>query len=108
MSCSGAPERYKRITSSLMSTTLWTASTSLVFVLYGHKKNAYWYGSQLSIDETRALAPYQERDRDAVTSVRARGMVWALENPTAGIVEADEMDCPSLPRSAAGLIIDFR
>jgi homospermidine synthase len=28
-------------------------------LLYGHKKNAYWYGSQLSIDETRDLAPYQ-------------------------------------------------
>ena len=27
--------------------------------LYGHKKNAYWYGSQLSIEEARKLAPYQ-------------------------------------------------
>jgi homospermidine synthase len=28
-------------------------------LLYGHKNNAYWYGSQLSIEETRKLAPYQ-------------------------------------------------
>ena len=28
-------------------------------LLYGHKKNAYWYGSQLSIEETRRIAPYQ-------------------------------------------------
>jgi homospermidine synthase len=27
-------------------------------LLAGHKKNAYWYGSQLSIDEARRLAPY--------------------------------------------------
>ncbi len=27
-------------------------------LLAGHKKNAYWYGSQLSIDEARKLAPY--------------------------------------------------
>ncbi len=27
-------------------------------LLYGHKKNAYWYGSQLSIDQARKLAPY--------------------------------------------------
>jgi homospermidine synthase len=27
-----------------------------------------------------------------VTSAVLAGMVWALENPTAGIVEADEMD----------------
>src|SRR5258707_7131815 len=28
-------------------------------LLYGHRRNAYWYGSQLSIEETRTLAPYQ-------------------------------------------------
>src|SRR3972149_5300217 len=28
-------------------------------LLYGHAKNAYWYGSQLSIEETRAAAPPQ-------------------------------------------------
>src|SRR5918995_4991963 len=28
-------------------------------LLYGHAKNAHWYGSQLSIEETRLLAPYQ-------------------------------------------------
>src|ERR1700730_12932549 len=28
-------------------------------LLYGHAKNAYWYGSQLSVEETRRLAPYQ-------------------------------------------------
>jgi homospermidine synthase len=61
-------------------------------LLYGHKKNAYWYGSQLSIDETRALAPNQNATGLQVTSAVLAGMVWALENPDAGIVEADEMD----------------
>ena len=61
-------------------------------LLYGHKKNAYWYGSQLSIDETRELAPYQNATGLQVTSAVLAGMVWALENPKAGIVEADEMD----------------
>ena len=61
-------------------------------LLYGHKKNAYWYGSQLSIDETRAVAPYQNATGLQVTSAVLAGMVWALENPKAGIVEADEMD----------------
>src|SRR5262249_61458927 len=27
-------------------------------LLYGHAKKAYWYGSQLSIEETRRLAPH--------------------------------------------------
>jgi len=61
-------------------------------LLYGHKKNAYWYGSQLSIDETREIAPYQNATGLQVTSAVLAGMVWALENPNAGIVEADEMD----------------
>ncbi len=61
-------------------------------LLYGHKKNAYWYGSQLSIEETRDIAPYQNATGLQVTSAVLAGMVWALENPKAGIVEADEMD----------------
>ena len=61
-------------------------------LLYGHDKNAYWYGSQLSVEETRQLAPYQNATGLQVTSAVLAGMVWALENPNAGIVEADEMD----------------
>ena len=61
-------------------------------LLYGHARNAYWYGSQLSIEETRRLAPYQNATGMQVTSAVMAGMVWALENPRAGIVEADEID----------------
>ncbi len=61
-------------------------------LIYGHARNAYWYGSQLSVEETRALAPYQNATGMQVTSAVLAGMVWALDNPKAGIVEADEMD----------------
>ena len=61
-------------------------------LLYGHAKNAYWFGSQLSLEETRTLAPYQNATGLQVTSAILAGMVWALENPNAGIVEAEEMD----------------
>ena len=61
-------------------------------LLYGHARNAYWFGSQLSVEETRALAPYQNATGMQVTSAVLAGMVWALENPNAGIVEADELD----------------
>jgi homospermidine synthase len=61
-------------------------------LLYGHAKNAYWFGSQLSVEETRELAPYQNATGMQVTSAVLAGMVWALENPQAGIIEADEMD----------------
>ncbi len=61
-------------------------------LLYGHARNAYWFGSQLSIEETRELAPGQNATGLQVTSAVLAGMVWALENPHAGIVEADDMD----------------
>ena len=61
-------------------------------LLYGHDKNAYWYGSQLSVEETRELAPYQNATGLQVSSAVLAGMVWALENPEAGIVETDEID----------------
>jgi homospermidine synthase len=61
-------------------------------LLYGHGRNAYWYGSQLSLEETRKLAPYQNATGLQVSSAVLAGMVWALENPEAGIVETDEID----------------
>jgi len=61
-------------------------------LLAGHAKNAYWYGSQLSIGEARALAPYNSATSLQVTSAALAGMIWAMENPNRGIVEPDEMD----------------
>ena len=61
-------------------------------LLYGHKGNAYWYGSQLSIEETRRIAPYQNATGLQVTSAVLAGIVWMLENPDVGIMEADEVD----------------
>ncbi|GAC1336101.1 MAG: homospermidine synthase [Beijerinckiaceae bacterium] len=77
-------------------------------LLYGHKKNAYWFGSQLSLAETRRIAPYQNATGLQVTSAVLAGMVWALENPEAGIVEADEMDfrrCLEVQRPYLGPMI---
>ena len=61
-------------------------------LLFGHEKNALWYGSRLSNEETLRLAPDQNATGLQVTSAVIAGMVWALENPGAGIVETDEMD----------------
>jgi homospermidine synthase len=74
-------------------------------LLYGHAKNAYWYGSRLSIEETRRIAPYQNATGLQVTSAVLAGIVWMLENPDRGIVEADEMDferCLAIQRPYLG------
>ena len=77
-------------------------------LLYGHDKNAYWYGSQLSIEEARRLAPYQNATGLQVSSAVLAGMVWALENPEAGIVEADDIDfhrCLEIQRPYLGPVV---
>ena len=61
-------------------------------LLAGHAKGAYWYGSQLTAKEAKALAPYNSATSLQVTSAVLAGMVWAIENPRAGIVEAEDMD----------------
>jgi homospermidine synthase len=61
-------------------------------LLYGHKKNAYWYGSTLDIGRARKLAPHQNATGMQVTSAVLAGLIWAIENPRAGIVETEEMD----------------
>ena len=65
-------------------------------LLMGHKKGAYWYGSQLSIDEARELCPYNNATSLQVNAPYVAAMVWALRNPRAGIVEPDELDYQAL------------
>jgi homospermidine synthase len=61
-------------------------------LLMGHAKGAYWYGSRLSIDEARRLVPYNNATSLQVTAAVLGGVIWAIENPRAGVVEADNID----------------
>jgi homospermidine synthase len=61
-------------------------------LLAGHSRNAYWYGSQLSIDEARELCPHNSATSLQVTVALLSGVIWAMENPNRGITEPDEMD----------------
>jgi homospermidine synthase len=61
-------------------------------LLAGHRKNAYWYGSQLSIEEARRLAPHNNATSLQVCVACLSGMIWAIENPNRGLVEPDELD----------------
>ena len=61
-------------------------------LLMGHAKGVYWYGSRLTIEETRDLVPHNNATSLQVTVAVLAGIVWALENPQAGVVEPEEMD----------------
>ncbi len=61
-------------------------------LLMGHQKNAYWFGSQLSIDQTRKLVSYNNATSLQVTASMIGAMVWAMQNPQSGIVDAEQVD----------------
>ena len=79
---------YKRI----MNKEIIAGIDELGVLLAGHQKNAYWFGSQLSIEEARKLAPYNSATSLQVTIAALSGMIWAIENPDLGVVEPDEVD----------------
>jgi len=60
-------------------------------LLMGNERGVYWFGSRLCNEEARALAPHNNATSLQVTSPVVGGMVWAIENPQASIVEADEI-----------------
>jgi len=61
-------------------------------LLLGHAKGAYWYGSRLSIEQARALVPHNNATSLQVTAAVLAGVIWAIENPRLGVVDADQMD----------------
>ena len=61
-------------------------------LLMGNTKGIYWYGSRLSIEQARQLAPYNNATSMQVAAGVLAGVVWALRNPRAGVVEPDDLD----------------
>jgi homospermidine synthase len=76
----------------LMMDEIRTGVDELGVLLMGHKRGTYWYGSRLSIEQARALVPHNNATSLQVTAAVLGGMVWAMENPDAGILEADQLD----------------
>ena len=61
-------------------------------LLMGAPKGIYWYGSRLTIEEARRVAPHNNATSLQVTAAVLGGLVWALEHPQAGIVEPEDLD----------------
>jgi homospermidine synthase len=60
-------------------------------LLMGHARGAYWYGSQLSIDEARALCPDNSATSLQVAAPVLAGVLWAIANPARDVVEPDDL-----------------
>ena len=75
----------------LMMDEITEGMDELGVLLLGHARNAYWYGSRLTIAEARRAAPHNNATSLQVTAAVLGGMIWAIEHPRAGIVEADDL-----------------
>jgi homospermidine synthase len=67
----------------------------------GNAKGAYWYGSRLTIEQARELAPHNSATSLQVVAGILGGMVWAIRNPRAGVVEPDDIDYELVMQIAA-------
>lgn len=61
-------------------------------VLLCHRTGAYWYGSTLTLQEARHLAPHNNATTLQVAAGIVGALAWMLDHPRAGITEAEVMD----------------
>lgn len=61
-------------------------------LLMSGRDGAVWYGSRLSVQRARSLAPYSTATSLQVASCLVVGMQWMLANPARGVMESDALD----------------
>jgi homospermidine synthase len=69
-----------------------TGMDELGVLLAGHARNAYWCGSQLSIEDARRHVPFASATSVQVAAGALAAVLWAIRNPRRGIVEPDDLD----------------
>lgn len=62
---------------------------------------AVWFGSNLSIGRTRAIAPYNNATSLQVVSSILGAMKWIAGHPNLGIIESEDMDHHAMYQSVA-------
>ena len=60
-------------------------------LLMGHRLGAWWYGSQLDIEETRRLLPGSNPTAVQVAAGVLAATLWTLENPCRGFCEPEDL-----------------
>jgi homospermidine synthase len=85
-----------------------TGMDELGLLLAGHAKNAYWYGSQLTIEEARRHVPHANATTLQVAAGALAAALWAVRHPRRGVLEADDLDfdeCLGVARPYLGPLV---
>lgn len=86
----GSELRFHRKT-RIMKNSIAAGRDELGVLLLGHELNAYWFGSQLTIDQARELIPGESATSLQVGASLLGGMVWAYKNPEMGYCEPEDL-----------------
>jgi homospermidine synthase len=100
------PQRQAR----LLDADIVGGRDELGVLLLGHERQAYWYGSRLSIEVARELCPQNSATSLQVTASVLAGVVWAMGNPRRGILEPEELpfaELLDLIRPYLGEVVGF-
>lgn len=61
-------------------------------VLFVYPGGSYWYGSKLTLEEARELAPHNNATTLQVVAGILGGLAWMCKHPREGVIEAESMD----------------
>lgn len=75
----------------IMADDIIKGEDELGVLLLGHDFNAWWVGSQLDIDETRALVPGQNATTLQVAASVLGAVFWMIDHPEMGLCVPDDL-----------------
>ena len=76
----------------IMNDEIIKGSDILGALLMGHAFNSWWTGSDLSIEQSRALVPHQNATTMQVAISVVAACRWMIEHPDRGVVVPDNID----------------
>lgn len=91
----------------IMREEIETGHDELGVLLMGNQKGVYWYGSRLSIEQARELAPHNTATSLQVAAGVLGGVIWAIHHPSEGVVEPDDIDYELVLEIAAPYLGDL-
>jgi homospermidine synthase len=75
----------------ILNDDILSGSDILGALLMGHAYNAWWIGSDLSIEESRRLVPHQNATTVQVAISVVAAAMWMIENPDRGVCVPDDL-----------------
>jgi homospermidine synthase len=75
----------------IMTDEITSGADILGALLMGHPYNAWWTGSDLSIEQSRRLVPHQNATTMQVAISAVAAAMWMIENPEQGVCVPDDL-----------------